>query len=128
MGYSANFLLSPRIVRLAPYTPLSDEFDSPRSASAASNPFHLRAVSFRRLVECTRTSYRSTFVERSPSGPPSTSTEYALPTGGGLMFFGDGQLVDFWRCVAVHRRFSTSNLEMYARPRADLGPRAEQQR
>jgi len=44
------------------------------------------------------------------------------------------QLVDFWKCVAQRlyawvRRFSgsTSNLEIYAQPHADLGPCAEQQ-
>ena len=56
-------------------------------------------------------------------------TEYALPTDRGLTR-GDGQLVDFLRCVAALAwvgRSSTSNLEIYSRSRADLGPRAEQQ-
>ncbi len=52
-------------------------------------------------------------------------TEYALPTDRGLTR-GDGQLVDFLRCVAALAwvgRSSTSNLEIYSRSRADLGPR-----
>ena len=56
-------------------------------------------------------------------------TEYALPTDRGLTR-GDGQLVDFLRCVAALAwvgRSSTSNLEIYSRSRADLGPRTEQQ-
>ena len=56
-------------------------------------------------------------------------TEYALPTDRGLTC-GDGQLVDFLRCVAALAwvgRSSTSNLEIYSRSRADLGPRTEQQ-
>ena len=58
-------------------------------------------------------------------------TEYALPTDRGLTR-GDGQLVDFLRCVAALAwvgRSSTSNLEIYSRSRADLDlePRAEQQ-
>ena len=54
-------------------------------------------------------------------------TEYALPTDRGLTR-GDGQLVDFLRCVAALAwvgRSSTSNLEIYSRSRADLGPHAE---
>ena len=41
-------------------------------------------------------------------------TEYALPTDRGLTC-GDGQLVDFLRCVAVRvvGRSSTSNLEIF---------------
>jgi hypothetical protein len=58
--------LAPTTVRLASYTPFLDESDSPRSAWPASNPFHLSGVSFQRLLECLRTSHRSTFIERSP--------------------------------------------------------------
>ena len=57
-------------------------------------------ASFQRPLECIRTSYRSNFIGRCPSGPRSTFTEYALPTGRGLTC-GDGWLVDFWRCIAV---------------------------
>ena len=46
-------------------------------------------ASFQRPLECIRTSYRSNFVDRCPSGPRSTFTEYALPTGRGLTC-GDG--------------------------------------
>ena len=46
-------------------------------------------ASFQRPLECIRTSYRSNFVDRYPSGPRSTFTEYALPTGRGLTC-GDG--------------------------------------
>ena len=35
-------------------------------------------ASFQRPLECIRTSYRSNFVDRYPSGPRSTFTEYAL--------------------------------------------------
>ena len=66
-----------------------DEFDPARSASRALSPFHWRVASFQRPLQCTRTSYRSNLADRCPSGPRSTFTEYALPTGRGLTC-GDG--------------------------------------
>ena len=66
-----------------------DEFDPARSASRALSPFHWRGASFQRPLQCTRTSYRSNLADRCPSGPRSTFTEYALPTGRGLTC-GDG--------------------------------------
>ena len=66
-----------------------DEFDPARSASRALSPFHWRGASFQRPLQCIRTSYRSNLAARCPSGPRSTFTEYALPTGRGLTC-GDG--------------------------------------
>ena len=75
--------------------------------------------------------FLSSGVQVARHGHHRRFTGYALPTAGGLTC-GDGQLVDCLRCVAVcawARRFSTSNLEIYSRSRADLDlePRAEQQ-
>ena len=63
-------------------------FSTPRRHSRAAI---LRRVgaSFQRPLECIRTSYRSNLADRCPSGPRSTFTEYALPTGRGLTC-GDG--------------------------------------
>ena len=60
-------------------------------AGPKSLPLAARRVgaSFQHPLECTRTSYRSNFVDRCRSGPRSTFTEYALATGRGLTC-GDG--------------------------------------
>ena len=79
--------------------------NTPSGLKAALGPVRLPAVgvagrksiplarrvgaSFQRPLECIRTSYRSNFVDRCRSGPRSTFTEYALPTGRGLTC-GDG--------------------------------------